>query len=127
MCPIFCVFRSILRTSKVTEEELDNFAKSNKILFDHPTELKLAKFLTRFPEIVTKILDDLLLHSLCEYLYDLACKLTDFYEACYCVEKDKATGEVIKVHMNRLLLLKATSQIFLQGFHILGLKPLDKM
>jgi len=119
--------RSIIRTSKVSNEELNNFAKSNKIALDHPAELKLGKLLTRFPEILTKILDDLLMHSLCEYLYELACKLTDFYEACYCVEKDKATGEVIKVHMNRLLLLKATSLVFLQGFNILGLEPLEKM
>ena len=122
-----CVYRSIIRTSKVSNEELKNYAKANKIVLDHPTELKLGKLLTRFPEILTKILDDLLMHSLCEYLYELACKLTDFYEACYCVEKDKATGEVIKVHMNRLLLLKATSLVFLQGFNILGLEPLDKM
>ena len=119
--------RSILRTSKVSDEEMEKFAKSNKIVLDHPAELKLAKLLTRLPEVLTKMLDDLLLHSLCEYLYDVACKLTDFYEACYCLEKDKATGEVVKVHMNRLLLLKATSQVFLQGFHILGLKPLDRM
>ena len=119
--------RSILRTSKVSDEELDNHTKSNKIVLEHPTELKLSKHLTRFPEVLTKILDDLLLHSLCEYLYELACKLTDFYEVCYCVEKDKATGEVVKVHLNRLLLLKATSLVFLQGFNILGLSPLDKM
>ena len=119
--------RSILRTSKVSDEELDSHAKSNKIVLEHPTELKLSKHITRFPEVLTKILDDLLLHSLCEYLYELACKLTDFYEVCYCVEKDKATGEVVTVHLNRLLLLKATSLVFLQGFHILGLSPLDKM
>ena len=119
--------RSIIRTAKVTDEELEKYIKSNKITLDHPKELKLGKFLTRFPEILMKILDDLLLHTLCEYLYELACKLTEFYEACYCVEKDKTTGEIVKVHMNRLMLLKATSLVFLQGFNILGLKALDKM
>ncbi|XP_065058798.1 arginine--tRNA ligase, cytoplasmic-like isoform X2 [Rhopilema esculentum] len=119
--------RSIIRTAKVSDEELEKYIKSNNITLDHPKELKLGKFLTRFPEILMKILDDLLLHTLCEYLYELACKLTEFYEACYCVEKDKATGEIVKVHMNRLMLLKATSLVFLQGFNILGLKALDKM
>ena len=116
-----------MRTAKVSPEELKTHIASNKITLDHPTELKLGKFLTRFLEIISKILDDLFMHSLCEYLYELACKLTDFYESCYCVEKDKTTGEVVKVHMNRLMLLEATAKVFEQGFKILGLKPLDKM
>eukprot|EP00794_Sanderia_malayensis_P007073 gene7073-7870_t len=119
--------RSIMRTAKVSEEQLTGFIRENKIKLDHSTELKLGKHLTRFPEVLTRILDDLLMHSLCEYLYELACKLTDFYEACYCIEKDKATGQIVKVHMNRLMLLEATARIFMAGFHILGLKPLEKM
>lgn len=37
-------------------------------------------------------MDDLLLHSLCDYVYELATTFTEFYDSCYCVEKDRQTG-----------------------------------
>ena len=60
----------------------------------HPKEMKLAKLLLRFPEVVLKIHTDLYLHTLCEFMYDVATVFTEFYDNCYCVEKDKNTGEV---------------------------------
>lgn len=33
-----------------------------------------------------------MLHSLCDYLYELATTFTEFYDSCYCVEKDRQTG-----------------------------------
>lgn len=59
---------------------------------DHEKEWKLGKCILRFPEILNKILDDLLLHTLCDYLYELATTFTEFYDSCYCVEKDRQTG-----------------------------------
>ena len=56
--------------------------------------MKLAKLLLRFPEVVLKIHTDLYLHTLCEFMYEVATVFTEFYDACYCVEKDKNTGEV---------------------------------
>ena len=41
--------------------------------------------------------EDLLLHTLCDYLYDLSSIFTEFYDVCYVVEKDRKTGEIIKV------------------------------
>ena len=40
--------------------------------------------------------DELCLHILCEFMYEVATTFTEFYDACYCVEKNKA-GEVVKV------------------------------
>ena len=47
---------------------------------------------------------------LCEFMYEVATTFTEFYDACYCVEKDKATGEVVKVNMGRIMLCDATAQ-----------------
>lgn len=66
--------------------------ESTEILLDHEKEWKLGKCILRFPEVLQKILDDLLLHSLCDYLYELATTFTEFYDSCYCVEKDRQTG-----------------------------------
>jgi len=119
--------RSIARTAKVSDEQLAQNAKTTPIALDHPKEWKLAKVLLRFPEIILRILDDLLMHSLCDFLYELSTTFTEFYDACYCVEKDRTTGEVVKVNMERLLLCEATASVMAQGFQILGIKPLNKM
>lgn len=84
--------RSITRLANIDEETLRKEAVSTEILLDHEKEWKLGKCILRFPEILLKILDDLLLHSLCDYLYELATTFTEFYDSCYCVEKDRQTG-----------------------------------
>ena len=70
-----------------------------KIILDHEKEWKLGRCILPFPEVLQKILDDLLLHTLCDYIYELATTFTEFYDSCYCVEKDWQSGEVLKVNM----------------------------
>lgn len=48
----------------------------------------------KFPEIILRCVDDLFLHTLCDYLYELATTFTEYYDACYVVEKDRHTGKV---------------------------------
>ena len=81
--------RSIARLANVSQEELAKAAETTPMDLSHASEWKLAKSVLRFPEIVVRILDDLFMHSLCEYLYELTSVFTEFYENCYCVEKDK--------------------------------------
>lgn len=85
--------RSIARLANIDEAALRRAAETTEILLDHEKERKLGKCILRFPEILQKILDDLLLHALCDFLYELATTFTEFYDSCYCVEKDRRTGE----------------------------------
>ena len=119
--------RSILRTAKVDEATLKAYIDNNNIRLDHKKEWKLGKMISRFPEITVKCMEELTLHPLCEYLYELAGTLTEFYDACYCITKDKETGAIKSVDMNRIALLEAVSRIFAAGFHILGIKPVSRM
>ncbi|ESO84457.1 hypothetical protein LOTGIDRAFT_196660 [Lottia gigantea] len=119
--------RSIARLANVSEKELAEAAKSTKIELDHEKEYKLAKCILKFPEIILKLLDDLYLHTLCDYLYELTTSFTEFYDNCYCVEKDRTTGKVIKINKSRLLLCEATANVISAGFHILGINPLQRM
>ncbi|XP_019725305.1 arginine--tRNA ligase, cytoplasmic [Hippocampus comes] len=119
--------RSIARLANVDEATLRKAAQSVEVLLDHDKEWKLGKCILRFPEILQKILDDLLLHPLCDYLYELATTFTEFYDSCYCVEKDRHTGEVVKVNMWRMLLCEATAVIMAKGFNILGIDPVQRM
>ncbi|XP_078267442.1 arginine--tRNA ligase, cytoplasmic [Rhinoraja longicauda] len=119
--------RSITRLASIDDATLQRAAAETTILLTHDKEWKLGKCILRFPEILHKILEDLYLHTLCDYLFELATTFTEFYDSCYCVEKDRQTGEVVKVNMWRMLLCEATAAVMAKGFAILGLKPVQKM
>jgi len=117
--------RSIARTAKVTDEQLTE-AKKVGLKLEHEKELKLGKLLLRLGEVMSRMADDLLLHPLCEFMYEVANTFTEFYENCYCVEKDK-TGTIKKINWPRILLCEATASVLATCFNILGLKPVQKM
>ena len=119
--------RSIARNAGVTSEQLKTFVQSNQISLEDPKEYKLAKFIVKFPEVLLKTLADMLLHSICDYMYELACTFTEFYDSCYCIEKDKATGQIKSVNMSRLVLCESTASVLATCFHLLGLKTIEKM
>ncbi|XP_058852524.1 arginine--tRNA ligase, cytoplasmic-like [Acipenser ruthenus] len=123
----FTRIRSIARLANIDEASLRKAAGSTEVVLDHEKEWKLGKCILRFPEILQKILEDLLLHTLCDYLYELATTFTEFYDNCYCVEKDRHTGNVVKVNMWRMLLCDATAIVMAKGFDILGIKPVQRM
>ncbi|XP_026541098.1 arginine--tRNA ligase, cytoplasmic [Notechis scutatus] len=123
----FTRIRSIARVANISEDKLQKAAGTTEIILDHEKEWKLGKCILRFPEIIQKCLDDLLLHTLCDYLYELATTFTEFYDNCYCVEKDRQTGEIVNVNMWRMLLCEATAAVMAKGFAILGIKPVQKM
>ncbi|XP_053321328.1 arginine--tRNA ligase, cytoplasmic [Spea bombifrons] len=123
----FTRIRSIARLANISDEVLRGAAQSTEIALEHEKEWKLVKCILRFPEILQKILDDLLLHTLCDYLYELATTFTEFYDNCYCVEKDRQTGQIVKVNMSRMLLCDATAAVMAKGFDILGIKPVQRM
>lgn len=96
------------------------------VTIDHDKEWKLAKVLLKFPDVISKITSDLCLHHLCEYVYDVSTTFTEFYDSCYCIEKNKA-GEVVKINGGRILLAEATAMILHKCFDILGLKPIERI
>ncbi|XP_014260281.1 arginine--tRNA ligase, cytoplasmic [Cimex lectularius] len=118
---------AIARNANVTREELKQFVQNGgKIGVNHPKEWNLVKVLLRFNDVLTKISREWSLHNLCEYLYDIATAFTEFYDQCYCIEKDKS-GEIKKIHKDRLLLTEITALIMDKCFNIIGLKKVGKM
>ncbi|CAD7675157.1 unnamed protein product [Nyctereutes procyonoides] len=111
----FTRIRSIARLASINEEVLQKAAQETKIILDHEKEWKLGQCILRFPEILQKILDDLLLHTLCDYIYELATTFTEFYDSYYCV------------NMWRMLLCEAVAAIMAKTFDILGIKPVQIM
>lgn len=110
----------------VSKTNIENILKSEKICLEHEKELKLAKTILKFPDVIVKVYSDLLLHFLCEYCYELCVTFTEFYDSCYCIEKN-SEGKIIKVNKGRILLCESTILILEKCFHILGLSPLEKI
>ncbi|KAG5449523.1 Arginine--tRNA ligase, cytoplasmic [Clonorchis sinensis] len=119
--------RSIARNAGYTSEQLANFSDQQALSLDHPAEWKLAKTICRFPDILLRIQNDFLLHTLCDYLYDLSCTFTSFYDVCYCIERDRETGAILRVNTGRLMLCEATAKVMKCGFDILGLRTVERM
>lgn len=111
------------------EEFVKNLEKTKNetpITLDHEKELKLAKVLIQFPDVIEKILKDLNIHVMCEFLYQISTTFTEFYDSCYCIEKNKQ-GEIVKINASRVLLCEATAAVMAQCFEILGIKTLKKI
>ncbi|CAH2093131.1 unnamed protein product [Euphydryas editha] len=118
--------RSIARTAQISNEKLLEECDTSGFKLEHETEWKLAKVLLKFPEVILKVSSDLYLHSLCEYLYEISLAFTDFYDKCYCVEKDKS-GNIVKIFYERLMLCEVTAKVMERCFDILGIKTVSKM
>lgn len=107
-------------------KNLEKIKNETPIILDHEKELKLAKVLIQFPDIIEKILKDLQIHVMCEFLYQICSTFTEFYDSCYCIEKDKQ-GKIVKINESRVLLCEATAAVMAKCFDILGLKTLNKI
>ncbi len=87
---------------------------------------RVSQVLLKFPDVIAKITKDLCLHHLCEFVYEISTTFTEFYDSCYCIEKNKQ-GEIVSINGGRVLLAEATAQVLGVCFHILGLNPLEKI
>jgi len=119
--------RSIARNANVKRETLVDLIKTNGMLkLDHAKEYKLAKAILKFPDVLLAVLDSLCLHTLCDYLYELATVYTEFYDNCYCIEKDQ-DGVIKSINMDRLALCEITADVMAACFKILGIRTVDRM
>ncbi|KAJ8968963.1 hypothetical protein NQ317_018327 [Molorchus minor] len=118
--------KSIARTANLTPEKIRELSKTHQITLEHDKEWKLGKVLLRFPDVLLKITKDLCLHHLCEYVYEIATTFTEFYDNCYCIERD-SVGDIVNINIGRILLTEATAMVLERCFYILGLKPVSKM
>ena len=118
--------KSIARNAGITPEKMSDIVANECLQLHHEKEWKLAKSLIKFAEVIQQINQDLFLHHLCEYLYELATSFSEFYDHCYCVEKNDL-AIVVRIHSSRILLCEVTSIFMRQCFDILGLKYVEKM
>ncbi|XP_027196478.2 uncharacterized protein LOC113790968 [Dermatophagoides pteronyssinus] len=120
--------RSIIRNCNLNRSINDigqELSKNSSFQLDHPREIKLAKFILNFPDIIIQIVDNLYLHLLCRFLFDLSVIFTEFYDQCYVIEK--IDNNETKINLNRVILCEATVKIMETGLKILGIETVEKM
>jgi len=107
--------RAIQRKSGVDPSKL-NIAE---LKIAEPAERELALKLLQFPDVIEAILQDLHLHRLCEYLWELCGTLTTFYNQC------KVLGGAEE--SSRLVICEATRAVLAKSFFLLGFEPLERI
>jgi arginyl-tRNA synthetase len=83
------------------------------------SEKMLFRMLYRFPEIVTKTLDDFAPHYLCLYLFELSQSWNSFYNENRIIDSERET--------ERLALARSIAQILENGLGLLGIVAPEKM
>ncbi|CAI4230493.1 unnamed protein product [Auanema sp. JU1783] len=117
--------RSIVRNTGISPEELKDYVNKTETLpLSHPREIKLAKQILKLSDVILQVLDNFMLHQICDYIYNLATSFHDFYNECYVIEKLDGNTTI---HYHRLTLCEVTANAMLTCFEILGIREVPKM
>lgn len=91
------------------------------ILTEEQKEYALALKLLQFEEALIVVTREGTPHVLCQYLYELACTFSTFYEACPMLNAEES------IKQSRLKLAHLTAMTLKQGLELLGIKTVEKM
>ena len=107
---------SIYRKINLNEKDLEELIKANKIEVKEQAEKKLLAHLLLFNDVIDEVLKDLSLNLLCDYVYGIATKFSEFYESCKIVGNN-----------SRILLIELCKRFMKLSFDLLGLTPIEKI
>jgi arginyl-tRNA synthetase len=92
------------------------------VVISDPAERALVVKLLAFDGVVQGVVDSLLPHRLCTYLFELASTFTTFYEQCPVLKAD--TDEL---RASRLDLCDLTASVLATGLDLLGIEAPDRI
>lgn len=124
---VYICIRLIMCIVNIDCESLMLCLVNIEIFLEYLKEWKLGKCIVCLLEIFLCVLDDFMMYILCEFMYEMVIMLIEFYDNCYCVEKDCKIGEVVKVNMGWMFLFEVIVWVMEMVFYILGIKFLMKM
>ena len=90
-----------------------------KIKLEDPSERALVLCLLQTTDVAKDAALTLQPHRLCEHLYELSNKFSDFYRDCRVLNSENEAS--------RLLLCRATKLVMARIFSILGISPLSRL
>jgi arginyl-tRNA synthetase len=101
--------------------KLDAPFASSAVSLTGAAELRLAKKLCQFAEVVPQVLNDFRPNILANYLFELANNFHAFYEACPVLKADEPARS------SRLALCDLTGRVLQRGLYLLGIKVPERM
>lgn len=107
---------SMYKKNNLSEKDIEELIKNEKIVATEPAEKKLLAHLLLFNDVIDEVCKGLALNLLCDYVYGIATKFSEFYEAC------KIAG-----NNSRILLTELCKRFMKQSFDLLGLTPIEKI
>jgi arginyl-tRNA synthetase len=107
---------SIYRKINIDEKKIEELIKTTKIEVKEKSERKLLAHLLIFNDVIDEVLKDLALNLLCDYVYGIAVKFSEFYESC------KIAG-----NNSRILLTELCKRFMKLSFDLLSLTPIEKI
>ena len=107
---------SIYRKLNLTQEQIDELVKNKKIEIKEKTEKNLVNHLLLFNDVIDDLLKDLSLNLLCDYVYGIATKFSEFYETCKIQGND-----------SRILITELCKRFMKLSFDLLSLTPIEKI
>lgn len=113
---ISSIFRKAEAQSGVKVQDL---LKDVDLRIEHPNEMALVCDLLRFYEVLETVIDELVPHKLCDYLYRLSGRFSGFLSHCRVLGSPEMNS--------RLLLCYATQQVMRAVLTMLGIDALDRI
>ena len=110
---------SIINKSGMTQDDINNVLSKEGFKITHPHERYLAMSLLRFPEVLEVVTDELNIHKLCDFIYDVAVKISEGYTKYRIVDDPNKES--------RVLLCEAVRRMLSTAFYLVGIKPLEKI
>ena len=107
---------SIYRKINIDEKQIEELIKTTKIEVKEKAERKLLVHLLLFNDVIDDVLKDLSLNLLCDYVYGIATKFSEFYESCKIVGNN-----------SRILLTELCKRFMKLSFDLLSLTPIEKI
>ena len=107
---------SIYRKLNLNQNDIDELIKTKTIEIKEKSERKLVNHLLMFNDVIEEVLNDLALNLLCDYVYGIAAKFSEFYENCKIQGND-----------SRILITELCKRLMKLSFDLLGLTPIEKI
>ena len=107
---------SIYRKINIDDKKIEELIKNGKIEVQLKAEKKLLAHLLLFNDVIDDVLKDLSLNLLCDYVYGIATKFSEFYEACKIAGND-----------SRILLTELCKRFMKLSFDLLSLTPIERI
>ena len=107
---------SIYRKINIDDKKIEQLINTTKIEIKEKSEKKLLAHLLLFNDVIDDVLKDLSLNLLCDYVYGIATKFSEFYESCKIAENN-----------SRILLTELCRRFMKLSFDLLCLTPIEKI